>query len=231
MTRGRLRGLSTVLIVAGALLLVDAGLTLAWQEPVSALYAQLTQDRLESDLEELERAGATSVELRALAGLRTDTRRIAFLARSLKRRAKKGSAVGRIEIPRLDRKFVLVAGTDAGSLRKGPGIYPETPFPGAPGTVGIAGHRTTYLAPFRKISELKPGNVVVVVMPYGRFTYRVERRRIVDPGAIWVIRRVAYDRLVLTACHPLHSAAQRIVVFARLARVEPRGAALRSPAA
>ena len=58
-------------------------------------------------------------------------------------------------------------------------------------------------------------------MPYGRFAYRVERTRIVAPTATWVTRRVAYDRLVLTACHPLYSAAERIVVFARLERSAP----------
>jgi sortase A len=62
-------------------------------------------------------------------------------------------------------------------------------------------------------------------MPYGRFTYRVERTRIVAPTATWVTRRVGHDRLVLTACHPLYSAAQRIVVFARLVDSQPRGAA------
>ena len=58
-------------------------------------------------------------------------------------------------------------------------------------------------------------------MPYGRFTYRVENMRIVKPTALWVTKRVAHERLVLTACHPLYSAAQRIVVFARLSRSEP----------
>ena len=51
-------------------------------------------------------------------------------------------------------------------------------------------------------------------MPYGRFTYRVERTRIVPPTATEVTDRVGYDRLVLSACHPLYSAAQRIIVFA-----------------
>jgi len=63
-------------------------------------------------------------------------------------------------------------------------------------------------------------------MPYGRFTYRVEMTRIVEPTALWVTKRVAHERLVLTACNPLYSAAQRIVVFARLTRGEP---ALRRP--
>ena len=99
------------------------------------------------------------------------------------------------------------------------------PLPGQRGTVAIAGHRTTYGAPFRKIDKVRPGDEITVVMPYGRFTYKVERTRIVPPTAIWVTQRVSYDRLILSACHPLYSAAKRIVVFARLVRSVPRGAA------
>ena len=91
--------------------------------------------------------------------------------------------------------------------------------------MAIAGHRTTYGAPFRRIDKVKPGDEVTVVMPYGRFTYKVERTRIVPPTAVWVTQRVSYDRLILSACHPLYSAAKRIVVFARLIRSVPRGAA------
>jgi sortase A len=120
---------------------------------------------------------------------------------------------------------VVVQGTEGGDLRDGPGHYVNTPLPGEPGTVAIAGHRTTYLAPFRDIDELKHGDPIRVRMPYGDFTYQVERTRIVAPDATWVMRRIGYDRLVLTACHPLYSAAQRIVVFARQVRVLPRGRA------
>jgi sortase A len=91
--------------------------------------------------------------------------------------------------------------------------------------VAIAGHRTTYGAPFRKIDKVRKGDDITVTMPYGRFTYRVERTRIVAPTAVWVTQRVSYDRLILSACHPLYSAAKRIVVFARLIRSAPRGAA------
>jgi sortase A len=223
-----LRALSTVLIVGGCVLMADAGLTLAWQEPLSALYARITQDKLAGDLRALERASPTELERRALRNLPTERRRIAFLARSLRRRAKPGTAVGRIRIPHIHADFVLVAGTDTASLRKGPGIYSQTPFPGAPGTTGIAGHRTTYLAPFRRINRLRRGNYIVLRMPYAQLSYRVVRKRIVKPTAFWVIRRVSYDRLVLSACHPLYSAAKRIVVFARLVSFVPRGAALRA---
>jgi sortase A len=219
--RRALRAISTVLIIAGVLLLADAGLTLAWQEPVSALYAKLTQGQLGGDLEDLEKAEPTELEERALRGLKTSERRLAFLARSLKRRTADGDAAGRIRIPEIGAKFVVVDGTDPGDLRKGPGFFPQTPYPGAGGTTAIAGHRTTYLAPFRKLDQLDGGDEIVVEMPYGRFTYEVERTRIVDPDAIEVIRRVGYQRLVLSACHPLYSAAQRIIVFARLKRRSP----------
>ena len=224
--RRLLRALSSVLIVSGVLLLVDAGLTLAWQEPVSALYARMTQNALGGDLEDLESTGPTALERRALAGLPTEERRLAFLARSLKRRLDEGDAAGRIRIPEIGAKFVVVDGTDSGSLRKGPGFFPEAPFPGTGGTVAIAGHRTTYLAPFRHVDDLERGDAIELEMPYATFHYRVERTRIVGPDDIWVIKRVGYDRLVLSACHPLYSAAKRIVVFARLVRTEPEARAL-----
>jgi sortase A len=220
--RSVLRGISTVLIAAGALMLVDAALTVAWQEPVTALIAKLRQGRLNDDLDKLERAGPTPVEQRALDHLHTDRQRVAFLARSLRRRLKDGAAAGRIRIRRIGANYVIVKGTDPAALRKGPGIYDHTPFPGARGTTGIAGHRTTYLAPFRHIDRLGPGDDIEVDMPYATFHYRVQKRQIVTPDSLWIIRRQPYDRLVLSACHPLYSAAKRIVVFARLASVQQR---------
>jgi sortase A len=225
--RRPLRALSTVLIIAGVLMLGDAALTVAWQEPVSGAYAWIVQDRLGGDLRklELELARPGAAELAALRALQDDRRRIAFLARLLRRTAGRGDAVGRIRIPRIKANFVVVDGTDTASLRKGPGIYDDVPFPGAPGTTAIAGHRTTYLAPFRKIDELRRGDEITLEMPYGRLTYEVEKQRIVAPTEVSVVKRVGYDRLVLSACHPLYSAARRIVVFARLVGAQARGAA------
>jgi sortase A len=217
-----------VLIIAGAMMLGDAALTVAWQEPVSALYAQIVQGQLGDDLHRLELAEPGAVDLAALRSLATERERMAFMARALRRKSKRGAAVGRIRIARIGENAVVVDGTDTASLRKGPGIYDDAPFPGAPGTVAIAGHRTTYLAPFRHIDRLRPGNLIVLEMPYGRFTYRVQQTRIVDPSQVSVVKRVGYDRLVLSACHPLYSAAQRIVVFARFVGAQPRGAALRA---
>jgi sortase A len=193
--RPLLRFLASVLTVSGVLLIADAGTTLAWQEPVSYVLSLFRQDGLES----------------ALAKPPERVRR---------RRPLKGDAIGRIELPTLGRRYFLVEGTDTGDLRKGPGHYPETPMPGERGTVGIAGHRTTHGAPFRTIDRLRRGNEIVVDMTYGRFVYRVEKSRIVAPTQTEVKDRVAYDRLILSACHPLYSAAQRLVVFARFLRRE-----------
>jgi sortase A len=113
----------------------------------------------------------------------------------------------------------VVRGTDPADLREGPGLIAGSPLPGQGGTTAIAGHRTTYGAPFRSLDALRRGDAIALRLPYGTFRYAVESWRIVQPGDLSVLRRVGHDRLVLSACHPLFSAARRIVVFARLAGV------------
>ena len=132
---------------------------------------------------------------------------------------KTGEGIGRIKIPSIGLEIVVVQGTDTASLQKGPGHYPETAFPGQGKTIGIAGHRTTYLAPFRKINEIDDGDEITLEMPYGTFTYEVQKHEIVDPSQVEIVDDVGYERLVLTACHPLYSAAQRWAVFAELTDV------------
>jgi sortase A len=215
-TRRTLRALSTVMIVAGVILLADAGLTLLWQEPVSAVYAHFQQDRLSDRLDELERAPLEPAERRALERIPDQRRRLAFRARAFERRLEPGDPMGRIVMPSIGVSDVFVEGTGAGDLRTGPGHYPATPLPGERGTVAIAGHRTTYGAPFHDVDDLERGDRIELRMPYGRFVYRVERTRIVKPTETSVTDRVDHDRLVLSACHPLYSAAERIIVFARL---------------
>lgn len=227
--RRPLRALSTVLIVAGVLLLADAGITLVWQEPVSALMAKVQQGKLSDKLDQIEQQAPTPIQRRVLAKLGDERRRIAFLARIARRDAQNGQPFGRMEIPKIGVDAVVVQGTDSDDLRKGPGHYPDTTFPGLGGTVAVAGHRTTYGAPFRNVDQLKAGDEIVVEMPYGRFSYRVEKQQIVSPDALWVTRNVGYERLVLSACHPLYSAAQRIIIFARLSSVRERGAAAQVP--
>ena len=135
-----------------------------------------------------------------------------------------GRPLGRIRISRIGLSSIVVENTDYwGSLSKGPGRYEQGSFPGLGQTTGIAGHRTTFAAPFRHIDSIRVGDPIVVQMPYGTFTYRVLRHRIVDNGDWSIMRKVGFDELVLSACHPLYSAAQRYVVFARLAEREAGG--------
>ena len=214
--RRALRMLSSVLIVCGVVLLADAAATVLWQEPVSAVYAHFRQQALDDRLERIGDEPLRPAEQRALTRIPDPRRRLAFRARALERRIDPGDPMGRIVMPSIGVSDVFVEGTGTGDLRAGPGHYPGTPFPGERGTVAIAGHRTTYGAPFRHVDRLDRGDRIELRMPYGRFTYVVERTRIVPPTEVSVTDRVAFDRLVLSACHPLYSAAQRIVVFARL---------------
>jgi sortase A len=210
------RDLSAVLIVSGFLLLADAGLTLVWQEPVTAVIALIQRGQVDQRLLSYRTAPLSDLERRTLGGLTQPRAQIAYLARREARELRRGYALGRIVMARIGASFLVVQGTDGASLEKGPGHYPTTALPGLGRTVAIAGHRTTYLAPFRHIDGLRAGDTIVLRMPYGRFTYTVQFRRIVAPTAWWITRDVGYDRLVLSACNPLFSATQRIVVFARL---------------
>jgi sortase A len=225
-SRKALRVLAIALIAAGTIALLDAAVTLLWQEPFSALYAKLRQDHLNGALAKVDRAVPSASEKRALVDLADVRRRVAFLAGSFEGRAKNGSAVGRIEIPRIGADFVVVKGTGTSELESGPGVYPETVFPGMAGTTAIAGHRTTYLAPFRHIDELRKGSMITLLMPYARFTYSVVDKRVVSPNDVAAaVDNVGYTRLVLSACTPLFSAAKRLLVYARLTRVQPLGVA------
>ena len=210
------RILSTVLITAGLVVMADVGLTLAYKEPISSIYGEIKQHAAEGQLKDLESHYPSKGDLRAIAGVHGIDRKARILARRFGDKAKTGEAIGRIIIPAMGLNAVFVQGTDTSSLQKGPGHYPETPFPGEGGTVGIAGHRTTYLAPFRHIDSMHRGDLVTLEMPYGTFYYRVQKTEIVDPSRVGIVHKVGYERLVLTACHPLYSAAERYAVFARL---------------
>jgi sortase A len=204
------RALGTALVVAGLLVLADAAVTLAWQEPLSALRAGRDQHRLAAQLRALELAAPRHAGDRA---------RTAVAARAFARTRRDGQAIAELRIARIGLRTVVVRGTDPADLRAGPGLLAGSPLPGQGGTTAIAGHRTTYGAPFRSLDALRRGDAITLRLPYGSFRYAVEGWRIVQPGDLSVLRRVGHDRLVLSACHPLFSAARRIVVFARLAEV------------
>jgi len=220
-----LRALAVLLIAAGALAIADGVVTLLWQEPVSALIAKLRQDHLKRELARVDAAKPNLAEQRALAGIGDERRRLAYLAAALQRQAADGSPVGRITIPSVGVDSVMVNGTGPSDLQSGPGLYRETTFPGIDGTTLIAGHRTTYLAPFRHIDALRPGQQILLQMPYGRFTYTVVGHRVVAPTDVSAATaNVGYSRVVLSACTPLFSASKRLLVFGRLTKAEPLGA-------
>lgn len=187
--------MASVMMVSGALLITDAVATLVWQEPVSAFLAAREQDALEEALFDPPQ-------------------------RVLRREPLDGDAIARLVIPAIGVSEYVVEGTDTADLRKGPGHYPETPLPGERGTAAIAGHRTTYGAPFRNLDDLRRGQRIRIDMPDGTFLYRVERVKIVDDQDLSVLEPAGYRRLMLSACHPLYSAAERVIVFARQVRRE-----------
>jgi sortase A len=214
--RRALNVFSIALITAGVVVLADVAMTLAWKEPLSTIYGSIQQGKAEDSLAEVSDSFLRSPERREALAERDPTRRAARLARAFAAQVKTGQGIGRIKIGELDLDMVVVQGTDTASLQKGPGHYPETAFPGEGRTVAIAGHRTTYLAPFRHIDQIDEGDRITLEMPYGTFTYEVSMHRIVDPDQVGIVRDVGHERLVLTACHPVYSAAQRYAVFAEL---------------
>jgi sortase A len=223
--RRLIRDISSVLILSGLLLVLDAGITLVWQEPVTAAIATVLRSNIDQHFLSYRTAPLSRLDSTALVSVRSTGQRVAFLARREARQVKTGDAIGELQIPKIGASYDVVQGTDTATLEKGPGHYPATAFPGLGQTVAVAGHRTTYLAPFRNINALAPGDRIVLNMPYARFTYLVQYEKIVVPTALWITDDVGYERLVLSACNPLYSAAQRIVVFARLKAVRPLGAA------
>jgi sortase A len=223
--RRLVRDVSSVLIISGFLLMLDAGVTLLWQEPVTAVIGAVQRANIDQRYLSFGTTPLTAVQQHVLVAIPSERQRIAYLARREQHQVGTGDAIGKITIPKIGASYVVVQGTDESSLEKGPGHYPATAFPGLGQTVAVAGHRTTYLAPFRHIDALEPGDRILVKMPYGLFTYVVQFHRIVLPTALWVTRDVGYERLVLSACNPLYSAAQRIIVFAKLRSVKPLGPA------
>ena len=126
-----------------------------------------------------------------------------------------GKAVMIIQIPRIDVDYVVVEGTDTESLKKGPGHYSDTAYPWQNhGRVAIAGHRTTYGAPFWALDKLRAGDRIVLATEYGTYDYRVSSTRIIAPSNGKVLLPSDEPTLVLTTCHPRFSAAERLVVFA-----------------
>ncbi|MFL6039598.1 MAG: sortase [Gaiellaceae bacterium] len=220
--RRPLRMFGTVLIAVGVLTLVWAATVWLWQDPFTGLYTQWRQHQLTSQYDKRFEAFSAPI---AHVSLAAEQRSIAREAKRYRLASRRGEPIGRIRVPRMGVNMVFVNGTDHGTLKKGPGRDLRTFMPGENRLVYIAGHRTTYLAPFSHIDSLRKGDRVTLELPYGTFIYSVFRHRIVKSTDLSVLRSPRHELVELQACHPRFFASHRYIAYARLIRVEPRGAA------
>ena len=221
----------TLLAIAGVAVLVWVVVVWRWQDPFTALYTTWRQHQLADSYKQKAEA-YQAPPVKPGTSLAATTAQVRAQARRYRLNAKRGEGIGRIRVPRLGLNMVFVEGTDDASLRKGPGRDRRTYMPGEGQLVYIAGHRTTYLAPFAHIERLKPGDPVTLEVPYGTFTYRVFKHRIVLANDLSVLRSHGHEVVELQACHPRFFASHRYIAYARLVRVSPRGApAFRPPTA
>lgn len=218
------RRLGTLLIVAGVGVLAWVLVTWQWNDPITSLYTRWQQSRLDDRYAEVVRREATRPPVATPdADPRKARAAVKQAARRYRKSAPTGGAIGRIVVPRLGLDMVLVNGTDTGTLKKGPGRDARTFMPGEGELVYIAGHRTTYLAPFAHIDRLERGDRITLEMPYGTLVYRVSEHRIVDDQDLSVLESRGREEIALQACHPRFFATQRYIVWARPVEITPRG--------
>jgi sortase A len=222
MRRG-VRITGTVLIVAGLATLAWALVVWQWQDPFTALYTKWKQHGLAAQYD--KRAAAFHAPRLGSASLAAERRTIAAAAERYRADTRRGEAIGRIQIPRMGLNMILVDGTDHETLKKGPGRDLRSYMPGQNRLIYIAGHRTTYLAPFSHIDSLRKRDRVTIRVPYGTFIYSVTGARIVKADDLSVLRSPPHELLELQACHPRFFATHRYIAYAHLIRVEPRGGA------
>ena len=221
------RILGTAMVVGGVATLLWVVVVWQWQDPFTSLYTRWQQHRLSSSYDE------RFTKFRALRPasqtLAAERRTIALEAASYRRDSKEGDAIGRIKVPRLGLNMILVNGTDHDTLRKGPGRDLRTFMPGEGKLIYIAGHRTTYLAPFSHIDSLRPRDLVTLELPYATFVYRIVSHRIVASNDLSVLESHGREVVVLQACHPRFFATHRYLAYARPVRVVPRVGPAYSP--
>ncbi len=214
------RILGSLLIVAGLLTLAWVVLVWRWEDPFTALYTHYQQARLSHTYD--KRASAFQPHI-THGDLVSVQRQVASEARAYQRTLKSGDPVGRLRIGRIGLNMVVVQGTDHETLKKGPGHYLGSGLPGEGHLIYIAGHRTTYLAPFAWINNIRVGDYITFEVPYGTFTYRATRHYVVADNTIAVLKDTGTEILRLQACHPRFFATHRYIVDAKLVGVAPRG--------
>jgi sortase A len=220
-SRRLIRLSGTLMVIAGSLLLVWAVLVWRWQDPFTALYTRWEQRDLAQEYEErLEQFEAQTPVRRVKATVSPTV--IAEQARTYRLGLGEGDAIGRLKIPKLDLNMIVVNGTETKTLRKGPARHKRTFLPGEGELIYIAGHRTTYSAPFSDIDDLQPGDRVRLELPYATVEYTVRSHRIVEAHEISVLRSRGREELALQACWPRFFASHRYIAYARPVRVIPR---------
>jgi sortase A len=214
------RRLGLVVATLGVLVIVWAVYIFFFGDPITALYQDWRQHQLSGQLKSEFEHFKAPIPLTTGPGKAPSPAAVRAAAKRFSRDAHSGAAIGRIKIPRIHINKVVVNGTDwASDLSRGPGRYPQSSWPGLGKVTAIAGHRTTFGAPFRHIDELQSGDLILLEMPYGTFTYRVFKHEIVPSNDWSILHKRGFDTLVLSACHPLYSASHRWIVFARLVSV------------
>jgi sortase A len=212
--------LGTLLAALGVLTLLWALLVWQWQDPFTGLYTRWKQHQLASQYDKRTRSFQPTISGLTQAAERAS---IAREAKRYRRDSTRGEVIGRLRVPRMGLNMLLVNGTDHETLKKGPGRDERTFMPGENRLVYIAGHRTTYLAPFSHIDRLRTGDRVTIEVPYGRFIYAITGHRIVKSTDLSVLHSPRHEVVELQACHPRFFASHRYIAYARLLRVEPRG--------
>lgn len=213
----------TLMIVAGIGTLAWAVTVWQWQDPFTAVVNKLEQRELEEDFERSlsGRSGAAFAVSNDPRELRAQ---LAGEAKAWRKQLGRGDAVARLRIPALGVDEIIVNGTDTGSLKRGPGRYLKSAVPGQGELVYVAGHRTTYGAPFSRIDRLRKGDRVIVELPYATYEYRITGHRIVAATEVSVLESKGFEQLALQACHPRFFASQRYIAYAKPVGVMPAGA-------
>ena len=215
------RIVGTLLIVAGLGALAWALTVWQWQDPFTAALNKLEQRELAQDFERRVEEGRSILVVDTSAEQLRES--LPRAAAAWRKRSQQGDAVARLRIPALGVGEIVVNGTDTGSLKRGPGRYLGSGMPGEGELVYIAGHRTTYGAPFSRIDQLEQGDRVFLELPYATIEYAITGNRIVPASQLSVLKSKGFEQLVLQACHPRFFASHRYLAYAKPVRVTPRG--------